>query len=392
MERKFKGCSVEKYVEDYCIVDLETTGYMVKVSEIIEISAIKVRKSKVVDTFSSLVNPGMHIPETATAVNHISDEMVKDAPGLNDIIDDFLLFVGEDIIIGYNNAAFDMNLIYDKVLALRDKTFCNDYLDILHAVRRSLKELENAKLETVSKYYGFDTTGEHRALKDCYLTKLCYDKLYENFGDIAFKRSRCYGKGQNDKDCNKIQYKEETIVLRKFQQRLEEIFAVNKELTIDQISQIRSLLNNHIDLEAVYPFNKVFECLEEEDAASEQWLNRINSILKEIVNPIKTENSKVLIGTLKNKHFCLTGEFLTGPKKEIENEIIALEGIMDKEVKKTTDYLIVGALGSKTWKTGNYGGKILKAMKWKDKGQHIEIVEEKDFVLAIRKIKKQTER
>ena len=164
-DREHKGTSIKKYVDDYSIVDLETTAVFVGSADIIEISALKVRDNKVIDKFSTLVNPHYHIPEEATAVNHITDKMVD------------------------NNAAFDMNMIYDKSLEIIGFPFTNDYIDLLHSARRCLVDLENHKLETVSKHYKLDTEGEHRALKDCYLTKECYDKLYSEFGDEAFYRS-----------------------------------------------------------------------------------------------------------------------------------------------------------------------------------------------------------
>ena len=90
------------------------------------------------------------------------------------------------LLIVYNNASFDMNLIYDSALKFRGIYFNNDFIDLLHVSRRSIEGLENYKLETVCKHYGLDTTGEHRALKDCYLTKECYDRIIDEIGDSAF--------------------------------------------------------------------------------------------------------------------------------------------------------------------------------------------------------------
>ena len=177
MKRENKGHGIGKHVNDYCVVDLETTGIFISSADIIEISAIKIRSNDVVDEFTSLVNPHCHIPDDATAINHITDDMVKDAPDLKEVMKEFLDFVGDDVIVGYNIASFDMNIIYDSLMKLEGTPFTNNYIDILHIARRCLSDIDNYKLETVSKYYGFDTIGEHRALKDCYLTNDCYDKL-----------------------------------------------------------------------------------------------------------------------------------------------------------------------------------------------------------------------
>ncbi len=95
-------------MDDYSVVDLETTGIFLSSAHIIEISALKVRDNLVVEEFSTLVNPHCHIPKEATEINHISDEMVKDAPDLDDVIDRFIQFLGNDVIVGYNNAGFLM--------------------------------------------------------------------------------------------------------------------------------------------------------------------------------------------------------------------------------------------------------------------------------------------
>lgn len=77
---KNKGKILTKYVPDYVVFDLETTGVMISKDEIIEISAVKVRNGKVVEEFSELVNPCRPIPYDATRVNNITDEMVRHAP------------------------------------------------------------------------------------------------------------------------------------------------------------------------------------------------------------------------------------------------------------------------------------------------------------------------
>ena len=119
MDRIYKGCRVNGHADDYCVVDLETTGIFVRSAKIIEISAVRVRSNQITDRYSRLVNPGCPIPPEASAVNHISDEMVKDCPCLEEVIDSFAEFVGDDVIMGYNNAGFDMNLLYAVINCLQ---------------------------------------------------------------------------------------------------------------------------------------------------------------------------------------------------------------------------------------------------------------------------------
>ena len=71
---------------DYVVFDLETTGISCNCDEVIEISAVKVRSGTIVDSFSSLVNPGRPIPWGASQVNNITDGMVSDAPTMEEIL------------------------------------------------------------------------------------------------------------------------------------------------------------------------------------------------------------------------------------------------------------------------------------------------------------------
>ena len=88
MNRDGKGTKVNRHLTDYCVLDLETTGIFINFAKIVEISAIKVRNNNVVDEFSTLINPQCEIPFSATEVNGITDDMVKDAPIIEDVIND----------------------------------------------------------------------------------------------------------------------------------------------------------------------------------------------------------------------------------------------------------------------------------------------------------------
>lgn len=374
--REFKGKSANRHVDNYCIVDLETTGVFVGLSDIIEISALKVRNNKVIDEFSTLINPHCPIPDEATAVNHITDEMVKDAPSLDDVLDSFLSFVEDDVIVGYNIAAFDMNLLYDSVMDIKGIPFSNNYLDLLHASRRSIEGLENYKLETICNYYGLDTTGEHRALKDCYLTKSCYDKLFEEYGDNAFKKRGHFSTGKG------IQYSSETIALQELQVMLKGILN-DGEVSLDEVNSLRYWIEEHRDLSGHYPFDRAFNALDdvlEDGRITSEELEDLKAVLSEIVDPIKCHSCHDDIASLRDKHVCLTGEFDFGAKSSVEKLVTDAGGIVDKTVKKSTNYVVVGSQGSDAWKAGNYGGKIQKAMEYNSKGMNITIVEESVFI------------
>ena len=89
-----KGKRLNQYVKDYVVFDLETTGVYPEKDVIIEISAIKVSGGEIKEKYSTLVNPGRHIPAGATAVNGITDDMVRDAPDIREAMAGFMDFIG----------------------------------------------------------------------------------------------------------------------------------------------------------------------------------------------------------------------------------------------------------------------------------------------------------
>ena len=171
------GKRLNKYVSDYVVFDLETTGVRYDVDEIIEISAIKVRGHKVAEQYNTLVNPGMHIPAAATRVNNITDEMVADAPELEEALSGFLDFIGDDILVGHNIHTFDMKFVKQACMSTFGTDIQNDYIDTLTMARKYLPQLSHHKLSDVSEYFNISTEGAHRALNDCIMNQKCYEEL-----------------------------------------------------------------------------------------------------------------------------------------------------------------------------------------------------------------------
>lgn len=172
-----RGKRLNKYISDYVVFDLETTGVRTDSDEIIEISGIRVRGHKAVEEFSTLVNPGMHIPAAATRVNHITDDMVAKAPGLAEALGEFLEFAGSDILVGHNIHSFDLNFVCRASTRIFGAEVENDYIDTLYMARKCLPGLSHYKLSDVAAYFHISTEGAHRALADCAMNQKCYEEL-----------------------------------------------------------------------------------------------------------------------------------------------------------------------------------------------------------------------
>ncbi len=182
------GKKLNIYVPDYCVFDLETTGTSPVKDAIIEISAVKVVGGKVTEEFSTLVNPMRPIPYWATAVNGITDEMVKEAPTCEDALREFLDFVGDMILVGHNIHLFDMKFICRDAKEYWEMNVGNDYIDTLPIARKYLPALAHHTLGDLARHYDIDTEGAHRALFDCHMNQEVFEYLRDEMEKTSKER------------------------------------------------------------------------------------------------------------------------------------------------------------------------------------------------------------
>ncbi|WP_077609285.1 3'-5' exonuclease [Clostridium sp. Marseille-P2415] len=175
--RQITGRRLNQYAENYVVFDLETTGISTAEDSIIEISAIRVKGHEPIAEFTALVNPGTHIPAGATRVNGITDEMVKGAPCLREVLPDFLSFIEGEILVGHNIQSFDLLFLYRAAQELLEREIVNDYVDTLYMARACLPQLGRHRLTDISAYFNIGTEGAHRALNDCIMNQQCYEHM-----------------------------------------------------------------------------------------------------------------------------------------------------------------------------------------------------------------------
>ena len=184
-----RGTQKTKYTPDYVVFDLETTGISRVYDEVVEISAVKVRGGKVVDEFSTLVNPGRHIPSGASQVNGITDQMVAYAPRFVKVLQEFLDFTEGYPLVGHNIASFDMKFICRDAEKYYGSVPVNDYIDTLPLARKHLPNLSHHKLTDLASYYGLTTDGAHRALNDCRMNQQVYECMVKEMREARTGKS-----------------------------------------------------------------------------------------------------------------------------------------------------------------------------------------------------------
>lgn len=160
------------------VYDLETTGLDPETCDIIEIGAIKIEKGRITKKFATFVNPGKHIPDEASAINHITDDMVAGSPKIEDVIVDFYKFCEGCIISGYNNNNFDNNFL-KKAYQKAGLKFNVESLDVMLLARGGRIKTTNFKLTTVAAALGIELSNAHRAYNDAFATAKVLLKLNE---------------------------------------------------------------------------------------------------------------------------------------------------------------------------------------------------------------------
>ena len=171
-----KGRNLNRFVDDYVLVDIETTGLSPIQDDIIEIGAIKVKNNEVVDKYSQLININRNISSFTTNLTGITNDMLKTGKMPKVVLEEFVNFVGNSIIIGHN-VNFDLGFLCDKCRRYLNYNLNNDYIDTLYLARRLVPNSINYKLGTLAHLFHISYEGAHRGLKDVEITYAVYNKL-----------------------------------------------------------------------------------------------------------------------------------------------------------------------------------------------------------------------
>ena len=153
--------------------DLETTGVDTTNDRIVEISMVKVMPDGDEIVRTRLINPEMHIPEDATAVHGITDEMVKDEPTFAQIAKSMAQFIEGCDFGGFNSNRFDLPMLIEEFLRVGvDVDFKNrQFID----VQTIFHKMEQRTLVAAYKFYcDKDLTEAHSAEAD---TRATYEVL-----------------------------------------------------------------------------------------------------------------------------------------------------------------------------------------------------------------------
>ncbi|RYZ87220.1 MAG: 3'-5' exonuclease [Proteobacteria bacterium] len=157
--------------------DLETTGTVPGVDKIVEIGAVRFIDGVPEAIFATLIDPLRPIAPGATAVNGISDDMVRGKPLIESVLPSFAEFCGDDVLVAHN-APFDAQFLTADIKRHETVAPTGIILDTLPIARKVFPGLPNYKLGTLVQYLKIPTTGFHRAEEDAtYCGHLFYQMI-----------------------------------------------------------------------------------------------------------------------------------------------------------------------------------------------------------------------
>ena len=167
--------------DSYVAVDLETTGLGAKKEKITEIGMVRVVDGAVTETYHTMVNPHREIPERIVELTGICDDMVKDAPGIEELMPDVIGFCGGLPLLGHQ-IIFDYGFLLQA--AVNQKlAFEKEGIDTLKLCRTFMPAEEKKNLGAACAYFGIHPETAHRALSDAMSAHLLYQELKKRFGE-----------------------------------------------------------------------------------------------------------------------------------------------------------------------------------------------------------------
>ncbi len=171
----------------YVVIDLETTGGAPGGGRIIEIGAYRMIGPRIEEKFQTLVRPWTRIPRFISAMTSITNEMIADAPPIEDVLPDFRRFLGDAVMVAHN-AQFDSTFLDFEFRRLFGIGLRNPVLCTLRLSRRLLPSLRRRNLGALAEHFGLSTQDRHRGLGDARMAAELLSIFIEMAGQMGVRR------------------------------------------------------------------------------------------------------------------------------------------------------------------------------------------------------------
>lgn len=168
-------------LNNYTVIDLEMTGLNAKTDKILEVAAVRIREGKETECFSAIVNPQVYLNEKVMELTGITQEQADAGLPLDETLQEFLAFLGDDILVG-QNVIFDFSFL--KQWAVNHKIVLEKQaVDTLKLARLFLPVEQKKDLESLCAYFEIPRVNAHRALDDARETAQIFEKIKALYGE-----------------------------------------------------------------------------------------------------------------------------------------------------------------------------------------------------------------
>lgn len=165
-------------LRDYIAFDLEFNQHE-GVTHLIQVSAVHFQDGHEIDAFDSYVHTSVPLKSFINGLTGITAETLKDAPKVEQVLQDFQGFVGTLPIVGYNAAKSDLPILMEHGLDYRDQYKVDLYDEAFERRSSDLHGIVNLKLQTVANFLGFKGQS-HNSLEDARMTARVYEAFLES--------------------------------------------------------------------------------------------------------------------------------------------------------------------------------------------------------------------
>jgi DNA polymerase-3 subunit epsilon len=173
---------------EFVVFDLETTGLSVQTSRICELGAVRVRALELVDSFQSLVDPGVPLPQPVARLTGLHERDLRGAPRVGTVVGRFLSFAGDAPLVAHN-ARFDQRFLERQLGRLDGRRLAEPPLCTAALARRLLAgRLRRVSLSSLAHFFGVSTAPCHRALPDAEATAEILLRLIELAQELGARR------------------------------------------------------------------------------------------------------------------------------------------------------------------------------------------------------------
>ena len=181
LKQAVQNAQGQALMSEAVVFDLETTGFNPRQEQIIEIGAVKLKNGEIVERFSTFVNPQKPISYEIEKLTGINDQMVLDAPKIEEVLPQFVQFCAGAAVVAHN-ADFDNSFIAYQA-EKNNLTWDKTVIDTVSLGRILLPELSNYKLDTIAKALDISLENHHRAVDDAQATAEIYQKFLQRLAE-----------------------------------------------------------------------------------------------------------------------------------------------------------------------------------------------------------------